>query len=469
MNEFFSALDSFVWSPFLLIPLLLGTGLWLTIRLGVVQLRMLGPALRLGLIDRKDEGGEGDITQYQALSTALAATVGVGNIVGVATAIGLGGPGALFWMWVTGLVGMASKYAEAFLGVKYRTVDAAGEQSGGPQYYLKKAIPNSFGKVLAYLFAVFAAIAAFGIGNLTQGNAVAGNLESAFGLPVEATGAIMFVLVGAVLMGGIKSIGRVTAAFVPMMIILYIAAAIWVLVVNVADIPAAIALIFTDAFTGTSAVGGFTGAGIILAIQMGVARGLFSNESGMGSGAIAAAAATTTHPVRQGLVSMTQTFIDTLVVVSFTGLVIITTGAWEEGADDAGAMTAHAFSAGLPGDFGGSIVALSIVFFAFSTMLGWSYYGERAFESLVGRRGTVPYRFIFTCVVYLGAVTSLETVWAFASALNGLMALPNLIGLVILSGLIARETKAYLDFDPQLRASAKEVSEWERNRVISGR
>ena len=469
MNEFFSALDSFVWSPFLLIPLLLGTGLWLTIRLGVVQLRMLGPALRLGLIDRKDEGGEGDITQYQALSTALAATVGVGNIVGVATAIGLGGPGALFWMWVTGLVGMASKYAEAFLGVKYRTVDAAGEQSGGPQYYLKKAIPNSFGKVLAYLFAVFAAIAAFGIGNLTQGNAVAGNLESAFGLPVEATGAIMFVLVGAVLMGGIKSIGRVTAAFVPMMIILYIAAAIWVLVVNVADIPAAIALVFTDAFTGTSAVGGFTGAGIILAIQMGVARGLFSNESGMGSGAIAAAAATTTHPVRQGLVSMTQTFIDTLVVVSFTGLVIITTGAWEEGADDAGAMTAHAFSAGLPGDFGGSIVALSIVFFAFSTMLGWSYYGERALESLVGRRGTVPYRFIFTCVVYLGAVTSLETVWAFASALNGLMALPNLIGLVILSGLIARETKAYLDFDPQLRASAKEVSEWERNRVISGR
>lgn len=469
MNEFFSALDSFVWSPFLLIPLLLGTGLWLTIRLGVVQLRMLGPALRLGLIDRKDEGGEGDITQYQALSTALAATVGVGNIVGVATAIGLGGPGALFWMWVTGLVGMASKYAEAFLGVKYRTVDAAGEQSGGPQYYLKKAIPNSFGKVLAYLFAVFAAIAAFGIGNLTQGNAVAGNLESAFGLPVEATGAIMFVLVGAVLMGGIKSIGRVTAAFVPMMIILYIAAAIWVLVVNVADIPAAIALVFTDAFTGTSAVGGFTGAGIILAIQMGVARGLFSNESGMGSGAIAAAAATTTHPVRQGLVSMTQTFIDTLVVVSFTGLVIITTGAWEEGADDAGAMTAHAFSAGLPGDFGGSIVALSIVFFAFSTMLGWSYYGERAFESLVGRRGTVPYRFIFTCVVYLGAVTSLETVWAFASALNGLMALPNLIGLVILSGLIARETKAYLDFDPQLRASAKEVSEWERNRALSGR
>ncbi|WP_295623899.1 sodium:alanine symporter family protein [uncultured Corynebacterium sp.] len=462
MNEFFSALDSFVWSPLLLIPLLLGTGLWLTIRLGVVQLRKLGPALRLGLIDRKDDGGEGDITQYQALSTALAATVGVGNIVGVATAIGIGGPGALFWMWVTGLVGMASKYSEAFLGVKFRTVDAAGEQSGGPQYYLKKAIPNGFGKLLAVLFAVFAAIAAFGIGNLTQGNAVAANLDASFGLPVEATGIIMFVLVGAVLIGGIKSIGRVTAAFVPMMIVLYIAAAIWVLIVNVGDIPAAVALIFTDAFTGTSALGGFAGAGIILAIQMGVARGLFSNESGMGSGAIAAAAATTTHPVRQGMVSMTQTFIDTLVVVSFTGLVIITTGAWEDGADDAAAMTARAFSTGLPGEFGGSLVTLSIVFFAFSTMLGWSYYGERAFESLVGRRGTIPYRFIFTCVVYVGAVTELETVWAFASALNGLMALPNLVGLIILSGLIARETKAYLAFDPQLRASAAEVAEWER-------
>ena len=469
MNEFFSALDSFVWSPFLLIPVLLGTGLWLTIRLGAVQLRMLGPALRLGLIDREDDGGEGDISQYQALATALAATVGVGNIVGVATAIGIGGPGALFWMWVTGLVGMASKYGEAFLGVKYRTVDAAGEQSGGPQYYLKKAIPNTFGKVLAYVFAVFAAIAAFGIGNLTQGNAVATNLNTAFGMPLEATGALMFVLVGAVLIGGIKSIGRFTAAFVPMMIILYIGAAIWVLVANISGVPGALALVFTDAFTGTSAVGGFAGAGIILVIQMGVARGLFSNESGMGSGAIAASAATTTHPVRQGLVSMTQTFIDTLIVVSFTGLVIITTGTWEEGADDAGAMTAHAFSAGLPGDFGGDLVAMSIVFFAFSTMLGWSYYGERAFESIVGRRGTIPYRFVFTCVVYLGAVTELETVWAFASALNGLMALPNLIGLVILSGLIARETKAYLDFDPQLRASAREVAEWERNRAISGR
>ncbi|WP_448851392.1 alanine/glycine:cation symporter family protein [Corynebacterium sp. 335C] len=465
MSDFLSAADSFVWSPFFLIPLLLGTGLWLTIRLGLLQLRKLGPALYLGLVKRSDEGGEGDISQYQALATALAATVGVGNIVGVATALSIGGPGALFWMWGTGFVGMASKYSEAFLGVKFRTVDAAGEQSGGPQYYLKKAIPNGFGKTLAVLFAVFASIAAFGIGNLTQANAVAENLESSFGIQPELSGIIMLILTGAVLLGGIKSIGRVAAAFVPMMIVIYIVGALIVLIVHVQDLPAAIGLIFTDAFSGTSAVGGFAGAGIIAAIQMGVARGLFSNESGMGSGGIAAAAATTTHPVRQGLVSMTQTFIDTLVVVTFTGLVIVTTGAWEAGEEGAGSMTAAAFSAGLPGTWGDSIVTLSIVFFAFSTLLGWSYYGERCFESLVGRRGTRFYRSVFTAVVYVGAVTELSTVWAFASVLNGLMAVPNLIGLIILSGLIAKETKAYLTFDPKLRATAEQVREWESMRV----
>lgn len=462
VSNFFAAMDSFIWSPFLLIPLLIGTGIWLTIRLGAIHLLKLGSALRLGIVDRNDEGGDGDISNYQALSTALAATVGVGNIVGVATAIGIGGPGSLFWMWVTGLLGMASKYSEAFLGVKYRETDAAGEMSGGPQYYLKKAIPNGFGKTLAVLFAIFAAIAAFGIGNLTQGNAVATNLESAFGVDPKVTGMIMFILVGAVLMGGIKSIGNVTAGFVPLMIVLYIGAAIWVLIAHIDKLPSAFALIFTDAFTGTSAVGGFAGATIIMAIQMGVARGLFSNESGLGSAAIAAAAASTTHPVRQGLVSMTQTFIDTIIVVSFTGLVIITTGAWELGAENAGALTSEAFSRGLPGDWGGSIVAMSVVFFAFSTMLGWSYYGERAFESLVGRGGTIPYRALFTCVVFLGSVTELHTVWSIASALNGLMALPNLIGLIILSGLIAKETKAYLSFDPQLRATAEQINEWQK-------
>ena len=465
MSDFLSAADSFVWSPFFLIPLLLGTGLWLTTRLGLLQLRKLGPALNLGLIRRSDDGGEGDISQYQALATALAATVGVGNIIGVATALSIGGPGALFWMWVTGLVGMASKYSEAFLGVKFRTVDAAGEQSGGPQYYLKRAIPNGFGRFLAVLFAVFASLAAFGIGNLTQANAVAANLEGSFGVQPEISGIIMLILTGAVLLGGIQSIGRVAAAFVPMMIVVYIAAAIIVLIVHIEELPSAIALIVTDAFTGTSAVGGFAGAGIIAAIQMGVARGLFSNESGMGSAGIAAAAATTTHPVRQGLVSMTQTFIDTLVVVSFTGLVIVTTGAWQAGEDGAASMTAEAFRMGLPGNWGDSVVTLSIVFFAFSTILGWSYYGERCFESLVGRRGTRFYRSVFTLVVYVGAVTELSTVWSLASILNGLMAVPNLIGLLILSGLIAKETKAYLTFDPKLRATAEQVREWEAMRA----
>lgn len=466
-SDFAAAADSFIWSPYLLIPALIGTGIILSVRLGAIHLIKLGAALRLGLLDHNDDDAEGDISNYQALSTALAATVGVGNIVGVATAIGLGGPGSLFWMWVTGVLGMASKYSEAFLGVKFRQKDAAGEQSGGPQYYLKKAIPNGFGKTLAILFAVFAALAAFGIGNLTQGNAVATNLQASFGIDPILTGMIMFILVGAALMGGIKSIGRITAGFVPLMIILYVGAAVWVLIANISALPGALALVFTDAFTGTAAVGGFAGAGLIAAIQMGVARGLFSNESGLGSGAIAAAAASTSHPVRQGLVSMTQTFIDTIIVVSFTGLVIITTGAWELGGEDAGSLTAEAFSRGLPGHWGGTIVTMSIVFFAFSTMLGWSYYGERAFESLVGRRGTVFYRGLFTCIVFVGAVTQLETVWAVASALNGLMALPNLIGLIVLSGLIARETKAYLSFDPQLRATAEEVDKWQATQSFS--
>ena len=466
LQTILDTIDGVVWGPFVLMPLLLGTGILLTARLAGLQVTKLIPALRLALFERKDKDAPGgDVSQFQALTTALAATVGTGNIVGVATAISIGGPGALFWMWVTGVLGMASKYSEAFLGVRFRARDAKGEISGGPQYYLFRGIPNGFGKFLSLFFAIAAVLASFGIGNMTQGNSISANVESSFGVPVWITGLVLAVMTLLVLVGGIKSIGKVTSALVPVMILFYVLGALFILVVNIEAVPAAFATIFTSAFTGHAAVGGFTGSAIMVVVQMGVARGIFSNESGMGSAAIAAAAAQTTHPVRQGLVSMTQTFIDTLIVVSFTGLVIITTGAWEEGGEDPGSMTARAFSEGLPGTIGGDLVTLSIVFFAFSTMLGWSYYGERAFESLVGRMGTVPYRFVFTCVVYLGAVTELETVWAFASALNGLMALPNLIGLVILSGLIARETKAYLDFDPQLRASAKEVAEWERHRV----
>ncbi|HHX86043.1 MAG TPA: alanine:cation symporter family protein [Actinomycetales bacterium] len=458
-------IGSVVWGPFVLIPLLLGTGLFLTIRLKLLQLRKLGPALRLGFVQRRDDGAEGDISQYQALTTALAATVGVGNIVGVATAIGLGGPGALFWMWITALLGMASKYSEAFLGVRFRVTDAKGEQSGGPQYYLHRGFQEVFGEaggrigwVLSIVFAVFAVIASFGIGNMTQGNAVATQLENSFSVPLEVTGIVLFVLTGAVLLGGIKAIGRVTAGFVPLMILLYIVGGMVVLVVNADQIPGAFGQVFADAFTGTSAVGGFAGSAILFAIQMGVARGIFSNESGMGSAAIAAAAAKTSHPTRQGLVSMTQTFIDTIIVVTFTGLVLVTTGVWEQGGDASGTMTAEAFQTAIP--FGDKLVAVSIAFFAFSTILGWSYYGERCAERLVGRVGVLPYRMIFTCVVFVGAVTELEVVWNFSDVMNGLMAIPNLIGLLVLSGLVARETRHYLNNDPKLEATSAQVEEF---------
>lgn len=450
MQAILDSISSFVWGPFVLIPLLLGTGLYLTIRLGGMQFFRLGAALRLALVDRKDAGAEGDISHYQALTTALAATVGVGNIAGVATALYYGGPGALFWMWVTALLGMASKYSEAFLGVRFRGLDSKGKVSGGPQYYLARAIPNRFGLVLSILFAVFAVVASFGIGNMTQSNTVAASVEASFGVPNLVVGIVMAVGVGLVLVGGIRAIGRVTAGFVPLMIVFYVVAGLVVLVLNVGDLPAALALVVTDAFTGTAATGGFLGSAFIIAVQYGVARGIFSNESGLGSAAIAAAAAQTRHPVRQGLVSMTQTFIDTIIVVSMTGLVIIVTGSWKTGIEGAG-MTAEGFTRGLPGEWGHYVVTVSVIFFAFSTILGWAYYGERCMERLVGIGGVLPYRIIFTGVVLVGAVTELTVVWTFSDIANGLMALPNLIGLIVLAGFIARETRAYLKADPDLR------------------
>ncbi|MEE2815497.1 MAG: sodium:alanine symporter family protein [Actinomycetota bacterium] len=457
-------ISSWIWGPWVLIPLLLGTGLYLTIRLGGIQFLRLGAALRLGLFTRKDPGSDGDISQFQALTTALAATVGTGNIVGVATAIGIGGPGALFWMWVTGLLGMASKYSEAFLGVRFRTTDAAGEKSGGPQYYLERGIPGGFGRFLAIFFAIAAVIACFGIGNMTQGNSISANLENSFNVPTWVTGIVLTVFALLVLVGGIKSIGRVTAGLVPVMIIFYVLGAIYILIANIGGVPAAFAQIFTEAFTGTSAIGGFAGSAIIIAVQMGVARGIFSNESGMGSAAIAAAAAKTSHPVRQGLVSMTQTFIDTIIVVTCTGLVIITTGVWnmtdpETGEQiSAALMTGEAFSHGLPGEWGHYIVTIGLVLFAGSTILGWSYYGERSIERLIGRKAVMPFRILFSLVVFIGCTVQLGVVWAFSDVMNGLMALPNLIGLLILSGLVARETKKYLDNDPKLRATPDEVN-----------
>jgi alanine or glycine:cation symporter, AGCS family len=436
-------INSIVWGPFLLIPLLLLTGLYLTFILRGIQFRRLGYALWYGLIRRREPGAVGDISHYQALTTALAATVGVGNIAGVATAIFMGGPGALLWMWITGLVGMATKYSEAFLGVRFRKVDAKGEQSGGPQVYLSEGIKGWFGSTLAIFFAIAAAIAAFGIGNMVQSNTVAESVEGQWGIDPVITGILLTVGAGIVIIGGIKWIGRFAALFVPFMAIIYILGAAWVIGANIDQLPSALSMVFTDAFTGTAATGGFTGASLAMVIRFGVARGIFSNESGLGTGGIAAAAAQTSNPVRQALVSMTQTFIDTLVVVSFTGLAIIVTGAWTTGEDDGAQMTMLAFERGLPGEWGGIIVTLGVVFFAFSTLLGWSYYGERNMDRLFGRAAVVPYRFVFVAAIYVGAVQELTVVWLFADITNGLMALPNLIGLLVLSGLIVRETRQF--------------------------
>ena len=468
IESFLGTVGGIVWGPFMLIPLLLGTGIYLTFRLGGIQFLRLGAALRLGLIKRKDDDAEGDISQFQALTTAMAATVGTGNIVGVATAIGIGGPGALFWMWVTALLGMASKYSEAFLGVRFRTTDTAGEKSGGPQYYLERGIPGGFGRFLALAFAIFAVCASFGIGNMTQGNSIASNLERSFAVPTWVTGAVLAAMTLVVLVGGIKSIGRVTAGFVPAMILFYVLGALYILAVNIGDVPAAFATVFSEAFTGSSAVGGFLGSTIMIAVQYGVARGIFSNESGMGSAAIAAASAQTTHPVRQGLVSMTQTFIDTIIVVSCTGLVIITTGVWNQTDPATGQqisaaiMTGEAFTHGLPGQWGHWIVTVGLVLFAYSTILGWAYYGERNVERLVGRGGVMPFRVLFSAVVFFGCTMQLGVVWNFSDVMNGLMAIPNLIGLLILSGLIARETRHYLRHDPKLEASRAEIEAFMR-------
>lgn len=448
--------SAWVWGWPLLV-LLVGTGFYLTFLLRGIQFRELGHSLYLALIKRKEEGGEGDISHYQALMTALAATVGTGNIAGVAAAISIGGPGALFWMWITGLVGMATKYSEAVLGVRYRITDDRGEMAGGPMYYLSRGIGGNLGKFLGGMFALFAAVAAFGIGNMVQSNSVADALQSSFGVSPTITGLIIAVLAGLVILGGIKSIGRFTGLFVPLMIVLYMLGAIVVLAINWRGIDDIFFYVLRDAFRPSAAVGGFAGASLMMAIQMGVSRGVFSNESGLGTGAIAAAAAKTTEPVTQALVSMTQTFIDTIVVCSLTGFTIIATGAWMQidpttGTGYTGApLTVRAFSTGLPGTWGGSIVSVGLALFAFSTILGWSYYGEKCIEYLVGSWAILPYRILFILASFVGAwvltlssTGGFDLVWGFADVMNGAMAFPNLVGLLLLSGVVARETKSYL-------------------------
>ena len=452
--EMADIVNGIVWGPFVLIPLLLGVGVFLTIRLKLLQLFKLPHALWLALVRRKEDPSvEGDISHYQALSTALAATVGVGNIAGAALAIGMGGPGALFWMWVVGFFGMATKYSEALLGVKFRRTDAKGEQSGGPMYYLKYGLPGGLGTTLGVAFAVFGAIAAFGIGNGTQANTVAQQMSSITPAPTWVIGLILMVLAGAVILGGIKSIGRVASALVPIMIIAYVAICLLVLAVNWAQILPALQLVVTTAFTGTAPAGGFAGAGVMMAIQYGFARGIFSNESGLGTGGIAAAAAKTKQPVRQAMVSMTQTFIDTIIVVTMTCLVIITTGVWQaENPEDGSLLTTQALTAGLgsvsPGlePAGAYVVAIAVAVFAFTTLLGWAYYGERCIEFLAGRSFVLPYRLVFIVVIFVGSVADLGNVWLFSDIANGLMALPNLIGLLLLSPIIVAESRKFFGF-----------------------
>ena len=432
-------ISAFVWGPPMLI-LLVGTGFWLTIALRGIQFRKLWHSLYLALVKRKEKSaGPGEITHFQALMTALSATVGTGNIAGVATAIAAGGPGALFWMWVTGLVGMATKYSEAVLAVKYRKVDADGTMSGGPMYYISRGIGW---KWLGALFAIFAALASFGIGNMVQSNSVADAVQSTFNVPTYVTGIILMILTAVVILGGIKNIGKITGTLVPIMIFFYMGGALIVLLINIAEIPAALALIVQEAFTPTAASGGFLGASVMLAIRMGVARGVFSNESGLGSAPIAAAAAQTKHPVTQALVSMTQTFIDTLIVCTMTGLVLIITGAWNSGKTGA-ALTTFAFESGFPG--GAYVVTIGLMLFAYSTILGWSYYGEKSLEYLFGKKAVMPYRIVFIIFVGIGAVAKLNIVWLVSDIFNGLMAIPNLIGLLVLTPVVVKETKDYFN------------------------
>ncbi len=438
LNSFFAAASSFVWGVPLLV-LLVGTGILLTVRLRGIQVTMLTHALRETFVRPKSDE-QGDISHFKALMIALAATIGTGNIIGVATAISVGGPGALFWMWVTAAVGMATKYSEGVLAVKYRVVDENGEMSGGPMYYLERGLGQ---KWLGVLFALFGSIAAFGIGNLVQANAVAGNLKESIGLAPWITGVILAIFTALVILGGVKKIGNVSAVVVPTMAVIYVAGCLVILARFAGEVPGAISLVFHDAFTGTAATGGFIGATIMLAMQKGVSRGVFSNESGLGSAPIAAAAAKTNEPCEQALVSMTGTFIDTIIICTMTGLVLIVTGAWHSGTE-VSALTKSAFDIGLPGNSGGFIVSFGIIFFAYSTILGWAYYGEKCTEYLLGVKALFPYRVVFSLCVALGATIKLELVWNFADVMNGLMAIPNLIGLIGLSGVIVAETQRFL-------------------------
>lgn len=445
--------DDFVWGPAMLV-LLVGTGIFLTIRVGFLTWRNLGYAIKSTLSKeaRTQKRGDGDVSPFSALTTALAATIGTGNIVGVATAMVSGGPGALVWMWISACFGLTSKFSECMLAIKYRERNEKGEMSGGPMYTMKKTLPKGFGAVLGWLFALFAVLASFGIGNMTQANSISSALNETVGFSKVAIGVVLTILSLAVIVGGIKSISKVSSIVVPLMAVFYIIAGIIVIIGNIQNIPAGLVMIFKYAFTPQAVTGGVLGnvvASMMAAMQYGIARGCFSNEAGMGSAAITAAAATTDHPVRQAYINMTGTFWDTIVVCSITGLCIASSGMLGQIDPATGslytgsALTIAAFKTVL-GPLGGWLVTIGIALFAFSTILGWEYHGEKAFEYLLNtHKLNIIYRLVFSCVVFFGATMQLDLVWKLSDIANALMAIPNLICMLLLSGEIARDIREF--------------------------
>ena len=446
LMELNGIINSFVWGPPMLI-LFVGTGLYLTIRTNFLSFAKLGYVLKNTLFKMfsKEGRGEGEVTAFQAVATALAATVGTGNIAGVATAIALGGPGAIFWLWVSGALGMTTKFAEVVLSINYREKTPDGRFVGGPMYYIEKGLKL---KWLAYIFAAFGALAAFGIGNMVQANSVAASLEVTFGINKMVAGVVMAVLAAVVIIGGIKRIGQVTEKLVPFMAAFYIIGGVIILIINAGQLPGALALIFGSAFTGHAAVGGFAGAVMMETMKRGIARGVFSNEAGLGSAPIAHAAATTDHPVRQGLWGVFEVFVDTIIICTLSGLTIMVSGVWSSGETGA-ALSTLAFETSLPG-IGGYIVSIGIMLFAFSTILGWAYYGERCAEYLFGPKVNMVYRVLWIPFIVIGAIGGLNFLWDLADTMNGLMAIPNLIGVLGLSGVVIKLTKEFFEKEEAL-------------------
>ncbi|OED09584.1 sodium:alanine symporter [Methanosarcina sp. A14] len=443
--EILTGIDQLIWGPPLLV-LLVGTGIFLTWKLGMVQVFRLPLALRYVLNSRKAETGvQGDVSSFGALTTALSSTIGTGNIVGVATAIKTGGPGALFWMLLAGFFGMATMYSESLLAVKYRVMDANGQMSGGPMYYIKNGLgQRKYSRALAAAFAFFGMnVALFGIGTFPQVNAIVDSARIAFNIPETLSAFVISLLVAFVTLGGIRRIAAVAQLLVPFMAISYVLGCLIILGLNLEKIPDILALIINSAFTETAARGGFLGAGVMLAVRMGIARGIFSNEAGLGSAPIAAAAAKVKEPTKQGLISMTGTFFDTIIICFMTGIVLIVTDSWT--GDLAGAyMTSYAFSTVLA-EVGNYIVTVGLILFAFTTILGWNYYGERCVEYLFGIKGILPYKIIYILIVASGAFLTIDVIWVLADIVNGLMAIPNLIALLALRKVVKAETRKYFD------------------------